>query len=129
MRSLFREASVAESAGAFRGAAGLYRAAVEALVDDQEVSGRDLHAKIEGLRGRVEDDLIADLHEARLTGNWSLHDGLEFSPEEVGDVADLIQDAVRILYVEPAKRAEMREARAARRAARDVDTVDQEPAG
>jgi hypothetical protein len=115
-RSFFREASVAESAGALRGAAGLYRACVEALVDDQEnIPDKPLRAKIEALRGRIDDDLLSDLHEARLTGNWSLHDGVEFSSEEVTDIASLIEDAVRILYVEPAKRREMRDARAARR--------------
>ena len=68
-RSFFREASVAESAGALRGAAGLYRACVEALVDDQEnIPDKPLRAKIEALRGRIDDDLLSDLHEARLTG-------------------------------------------------------------
>jgi hypothetical protein len=63
----------------------------------------------------VDADIVRDLHDARLTANWSLHEGTEFSPEEIEDVADLINDAVENLYVEPARRAALREAREARR--------------
>jgi hypothetical protein len=48
-----------------------------------------------------------NLHEARLLGNWSLHDGLQFSPEEIDDVAQIIADAVHQLYVQPAERARL----------------------
>jgi hypothetical protein len=117
-RSLFREASLAENAGALRGAAGLYRACVEAFLDDQGVASGRLEPRIETLRDKdVDDDLIEALHEARLMGNWSLHDGIEFSKDEVADVANLIIDAVEEVYVMPARREEMRKARAARRAA------------
>lgn len=110
VRSLYREASLAENAAAFRGAAALYRAAVEELVKDREASN------IDGLREQgVDEDIVRDLHEARLTGNWSLHAGVEFAPEEVEDVATLIGDAIHELYVEPARREEMRKAREARR--------------
>lgn len=111
MRSLYRE-----DAGALRGAAALYRAAVEELVGDRNAAGRDLYARIEALAAQgVDQDLVRDLHEARLLGNWSLHEGLEFSAAEVADVADLIQDAVEVLYVQPARRQAMREAREQRR--------------
>lgn len=116
MRSLFREASVCENAGAMRGSAALYRAAVEELVKHQSVSGRDLYHRIEALEARgVDADIVRDLHEARLLGNWSLHEGIVFSPDEVADVANLITEAVEILYVLPARREEMRQAREARR--------------
>jgi hypothetical protein len=118
IRSLFREASLAENAGALRGAAALYRATVEEIVDDFAAAGRNLYERIDSLRGRgVDEDIVRDLHEARLLGNWSLHEGLEFAANEVEDVARLIEDAVEILYVQPARRAEMRQARAQRRAA------------
>jgi hypothetical protein len=117
MRSLYREASQAENAGALRGAAGLYRAAVEALLKNQGIEGPNLEQRIDALQGKgVDSDLVRDLHEARLTGNWSLHDGVVFSAEEIADLAQLIHDAVRVLYVQPAERERMREARAARRA-------------
>jgi hypothetical protein len=116
VQSLFTEASVAENAGALRGAAVLYRAAVERLADDQGATGRNLKERINALKGRqIEDEIVSDLHEARLLGNWSIHEGVEFSPGEVADVAQLILDAVHELYVQPAQRDAMREARAARR--------------
>lgn len=116
--SLFREASVAENAGATRGAAGLYRATVEALAKDRGIVNGNLAQKLGGLRELgVDDDIVADLHEARLLGNWSLHDGVAFAPEEVADVAHLIADAVDQLYAEPARRQAMRQARADRRSA------------
>lgn len=58
---------------------------------------------------------VTTAHEARLLGNWSLHDGLEFSAAEVADVAELIAEAVHVLYVEPAERARMRQTRKDRR--------------
>lgn len=115
MQSLFVEASVAESAGALRAAGALYRAAVEELAKDQGATAANLYDKIESLRGKIEDELIDDLHEARLLGNWSLHEGLAFSAEEVADVAELIVEAVHTLYVEPAERRALRDARKARR--------------
>ncbi len=125
MRSLYREASRAENVGALRGAGALYRAAVEELVASQQAEGRDLYQRIEGLAARgVDQDIVTDLHEARLLGNWSLHEGVEFSAEEVADVADLIADAVEILYVQPARRDAMREARAARREGRNAEAEE-----
>ncbi len=114
--SLYREASVAENAGALRGAAALYRAAVEQLLTDLGIPDGKLGRRIEQLADRgVDVDVVTSFHEARLLGNWSLHDGVEFSPEEVSDVAELIVEATEELYVIPAKREEMRAARAARR--------------
>jgi ribosomal protein L37AE/L43A len=101
VRSLYREASIVENAGALRGAAVLYRGVVEHLVSDQGTSGSNLKERIDGLKGKgLDDDLVEDLHDARLTGNWSIHQGTTFSAEEVADVARLIADAVQLLYVQ-----------------------------
>jgi hypothetical protein len=114
--SLFEEASVSGTAGALRGAAGLLRAAVEELAKLKGSTEGKLWHKIEGLKKLgVEDDIVNDLHEALILGNWSLHDGLEFAPAEIEDVAALISDAVHQLYVEPAQREAMKQARQARR--------------
>jgi hypothetical protein len=118
MRSLFREASRVEGIGAFRAAAALYRAAVEELVRHRKTDGPNLEKRIDALAQQgVDDDLVRDLHEARFTGNWSLHDGIAFSEEEIADLASLIEQAVHQLYVEPALRQKMREERRARREA------------
>jgi hypothetical protein len=116
IRGLFREASLAANVGARRAAAGAYRAAAEAIVSDKKATGGDLKARINALRKMgVDADLVDSLHEARLLGNWSLHEGVDFSDEEVEDVAELIADACHELYEEPARREEMRAAREAKR--------------
>lgn len=118
IRSLYVEASRAEAAGALRGAAGLYRAAVEGICVDRNADGRNLAERIDALEEvGLGQDVVRDLHEARLLGNWSLHDGLEFTSEEVADVAELIAEACYLLYVQPAERQALRKQRQARREA------------
>lgn len=115
MRSLFAEASTCEKAKAFRAAGVMYRAAVEELVKDQEATGGNLYEKIESLKSKLADELVEDLHEARMLGNDSIHAGLTYSAEEVEDVAKLIEEAVLVLYVQPEQKRAMRDARGARR--------------
>jgi hypothetical protein len=115
-RGLYFEGSQSASIGARRAAAGAFRAAVEAVVKDKGAKGKDLKERIAALEDiGVDADTVRDLHEARLTGNWSMHEGTDFSAEEIDDVAELIAAACYELYEEPAKRAAMREAREARR--------------
>ncbi|WP_240436938.1 DUF4145 domain-containing protein [Streptomyces sporangiiformans] len=116
IRSLYSEASQAEEAGALRAAAVMYRAAVEEICVDKGAQGANLKKKIEDLKNRgVSDDLVGDLDEARFLGNWSIHQGVEFSREEIADVAALIDDACFEIYVQPAERQQMRDARKRRR--------------
>ena len=117
VRDCFAEASVCQQAGALRGAAVLYRAAVEELVKEQGATGGKLYDQIESLRTKLPDDLVQDLHEARMLGNDSIHAGVTYSAHEVADVAGLIQEAVLVLYVQPAEKQAMRDARRSRRAA------------
>lgn len=42
-------------------------------------------------------EVVRDLDEARLLGNWSLQKGLSFSYAEVADVASLIKEAAFLL--------------------------------
>lgn len=116
MRDLFHEGARCEAVGASRAAAAMYRAAVEELCRDKQAAGKGLYERINGLSTQgVPAEIVADLHEARSLGNWSLHDGLSFSAEEVADVALLIEEAVTVVYVQPEERAAMRAARKARR--------------
>jgi hypothetical protein len=127
VRSLYQEASVCENKGALRGAGVLYRAAVEELVKDQGGTGANLYAKIDSLKGKLADELVEDFHEARLLGNDSIHAGISYSPEEVADVAGLIEEAVLQLYVHPAQKRAMRVARQARRdTAKAVEQPDRD---
>lgn len=115
VRSLFAEASKCESAKAFRAAGVMYRAVVEELVKDQGADNWGLKDKIKSLKGKLPDELIEDLHEARMMGDDSIHKGITYSAEEVEDVAKLIEEAVLVLYVQPEEKRRMRDARRARR--------------
>lgn len=116
VRSLFREASVVEQCGALRAAGVMYRAAVEQLCKERGVPGNNLFDRIAALGTLgVDQEIIDASHEARLLGNWSIHDGIEFAADEVADVAELVVEAVNVLYVEPGRRDQMREARRRRR--------------
>ncbi|MCK6089910.1 MAG: hypothetical protein DI613_18615 [Kocuria rhizophila] len=114
MRSLYREASLCESAGAPRAAGVLYRAATEEMVKDQGGTGRDLKAKINSLAPRVDGELLQDLHESRVVGNDSIHEAVQYAAEEIADIAELLREAAVILYEQPAQKARMRAARQAR---------------
>ncbi|MFI7486382.1 DUF4145 domain-containing protein [Micrococcus luteus] len=118
VKSLFQEASVCEAAGALRAAGVLYRAVVEELVKDQGGAGKDLFHQIDSLQGRLEEDLLKDLHESRVVGNESVHHGVTFETEEIGDLASALQEACRVLYEVPAQRQRYRAQRAARVQAR-----------
>jgi Domain of unknown function (DUF4145) len=123
VRSFYEEGGVAEAAGARRAAAAMFRGSVEAICDALDVPRtaqsktgkeypRKLWDRVEDLATRgVDGDIVADLHEARLVGNDSLHDGLIYSPDELADVADLIADAVKLAFVQPAERQAMRDKR------------------
>ncbi|MEU8195215.1 DUF4145 domain-containing protein [Microbispora amethystogenes] len=124
VRDRFSEGSRCENAQAYRGAAAMYRAAVEELCKDRGATANNLYNKIEGLRSDLGDDLVTDLHEARMLGNDSVHDGIVYSAEEVANVAELIVEMTKLLYVLPAEKARMREARQQRRdAAKNAATL------
>nr|ACS50137.1 hypothetical protein [Streptomyces hygroscopicus] len=92
IRDLFLEAGRAEAAAAFRLAGVGYRSVVEASCKERGAAGKSLHAVIGDLaRLDVPQSVIDGFHEARLLGNDSVHDGLEYAPDEIADVADLIK--------------------------------------
>lgn len=116
VRSLFHEAAVSEVHGALRAAAVMYRSSVEAMCKDLDVSGSNLYTKIEALTDKgLDRTVVDDLHEARMLGNDSIHDGLTYSADEVADVAGLIEEAFNVLYVQPAVRSAFRQKRFDRR--------------
>ena len=79
----------------------------------------DRHSRSKDRRPRgatsLNPDLVTALHDTRLTANWSMHDGVSFSADEVADLSELVREVVEILYVQPAARSALAVARAARR--------------
>ncbi|ARE79484.1 hypothetical protein B6R96_36315 (plasmid) [Streptomyces sp. Sge12] len=118
VREVFAEAALAEAAGAYRLAGIGYRATVEQIVKEKGAAGSNLAQKILALSGMgVPQDIVNAFHEARFVGNDSAHDALAYSAEEIADIAELIHEAVLVLYVQPAQREAMAQQRAARRTA------------
>ncbi|MGW3477585.1 DUF4145 domain-containing protein [Streptomyces althioticus] len=118
VREVFAEASLAEAAGAFRLAGIGYRATVEQIVKDKAAAGKNLYERITSLAAMgVTQDIVDAFHEARFVGNDAAHDALAYSADEIADIAELVNEAVLVLYVQPAQRARMAQQRAARRAA------------
>ncbi|WP_330242626.1 DUF4145 domain-containing protein [Streptomyces sp. NBC_00525] len=112
VRSLFMEASKAENAGSYRLAGVGYRAAVEEICKDQGATKYKLYDKITELAERgLPQDVVDAMHEARVVGNDSIHQNLEYAADEVADLAEIIGEAVQILYVQPAERKRMAQAR------------------
>lgn len=117
VQEVFAEAALAEAAGAYRLAGIGYRATVEQIVKDKGAAGGNLNQRILALSAMgVPQDIVDAFHEARFVGNDSAHDALAYAAEEIADIAALIHEAVLVIYVQPAQRAQMAQQRAARRA-------------
>lgn len=115
VRTLYAEASRAENARSFRLAGVGYRAVVEEICKDQGATAYNLHGKIKELADRgLPQDVVDAMHEARIVGNDSVHHNVEYAAEEIADLAEIIAEAVEILYVQPAERKRMADARKAR---------------
>ena len=125
VRNLFLEAGRAEAVAAFRLAGVGYRSVVEEICKDRGAQGKHLHAMISDLtRLNMPQAVIDGFHEARMLGNDSVHDGLEYAPDEVADIASLIEEAALVLYVQPAERQRTATARLARRTTHKAGTVN-----
>lgn len=117
VREVFAEAALAEAAGAYRLAGIGYRATVEQITKDRGAAGRDLNQRILALAAAgLPQDIVDAFNEARFVGNDAAHDALAYSAEEIADIAELIHEAVVVIYIQPAQRAKMAQQRAARRA-------------
>jgi hypothetical protein len=128
VRGLFLEAGRAEAAAAFRLAGVGYRSVVEEICKERGAKGKGLHAMIGNLAElNVPQSVVDGFHEARMLGNDSVHDGLEYAPDEVADIAGLIEEAVLVLYVQPAERQRMAAARLARRTSQKSGAVNPSP--
>lgn len=119
MASFFQEAGVCEAVGALRAAGGLYRSAAEAMLDSR-VTGRDIPAKVNQFVQLPEVDpslageLKATFTDARLVGREALHHGVDYSAQEIGELAELLCDAAEAVFAQPAQRQRRRQRQAQR---------------
>lgn len=119
MASFFQEAGVCEAVGALRAAGGLYRSAAEAMLDSR-VTGRDIPAKVNQFVQLPEvdpslaEELKATFTDARLVGRETLHHGVDYSAQEIGELAELLCDAAEAVFAQPAQRQRRRQRQAQR---------------
>lgn len=119
MASFFQEAGVCEAVGALRAAGGLYRSAAEAMLDSK-VEGRDIPAKVKKFVQLTEvdpslaEELEATFTDARLVGREALHHGVDYSAQEIGELAELLCDAAEAVFAQPAQRQRRRQRQAQR---------------
>lgn len=119
MASFFQEAGVCEAVGALRAAGGLYRSAAEAMLDSK-VEGRDIPAKVKKFVQLPEvdpslaEELEATFTDARLVGREALHHGVDYSAQEIGELAELLCDAAEAVFAQPAQRQCRRQRQAQR---------------
>lgn len=119
MASFFQEAGVCEAVGALRAAGGLYRSAAEAMLDSR-VTGRDIPAKVNQFVQLPEvdpslaEELKATFTDARLVGREALHHGVDYSAQEIGELAELLCDAAEAVFAQPAQRQRRRQRQAQR---------------
>lgn len=119
MVSFFQEAGVCEAVGALRAAGGLYRSAAEAMLDSK-VEGRDIPAKVKKFVQLPEvdpslaEELEATFTDARLVGREALHHGVDYSAQEIGELAELLCDAAEAVFAQPAQRQRRRQRQAQR---------------
>lgn len=119
MASFFQEAGVCEAVGALRAAGGLYRSAAEAMLDSK-VEGRDIPAKVkkfvqlQEVDPSLAEELEATFTDARLVGREALHHGVDYSAQEIGELAELLCDAAEAVFAQPAQRQCRRQRQAQR---------------
>lgn len=119
MVSFFQEAGVCEAVGALRAAGGLYRSAAEAMLDSK-VEGRDIPAKVkkfvqlQEVDPSLAEELEATFTDARLVGREALHHGVDYSAQEIGELAELLCDAAEAVFAQPAQREGRRQRQAQR---------------
>lgn len=119
MVSFFQEAGVCEAVGALRAAGGLYRSAAEAMLDSK-VEGRDIPAKVkkfvqlQEVDPSLAEELEATFTDARLVGREALHHGVDYSAQEIGELAELLCDAAEAVFAQPAQRQRRRQRQAQR---------------
>lgn len=119
MASFFQEAGVCEAVGALRAAGGLYRSAAEAMLDSR-VTGRNIPAKVNEFVQLPEvdpslaEELEATFTDARLVGREAVHYGVDYSAQEIGELAELLCDAAEAVFAQPAQRKRRRQRQAQR---------------
>jgi len=74
------------------------RALLEGICSDQEIRGKNLVEKIDGLSSVLPSNIVFHLHDLRLLGNDAAHDLIPPDQEELHLAINLIEDILNFLY-------------------------------
>ena len=114
----FREALLCLSVGANRGASVLARRAVQSICKNKGATKRDLKDQVDELftKNIITEDLKNWAHEVRYVGNDAAHpNDTAVSKEDAEEILDLLDSLCEVLYIAPAKAANRKAIREARK--------------
>jgi len=95
--------------------AGL-RALLEGICQDKRIKGRNLKAKIDGLKAILPSrNIIRNLHHFRFMGNDAVHELAAPKPNELALAIGVIEDLLNFLYEMDYKASQLRELRRSNR--------------
>jgi hypothetical protein len=73
------------------------RALVEGICADQEITGRNLEARIDGLSSILPKNIVSNLHSIRFMGNEAAHELSSPEQEELGLAIEICEDLLNYL--------------------------------
>ena len=74
------------------------RALIEGILADQEIAGKNLEARIDGLSGIIPKNIVSNLHSIRFTGNEAAHELSAPDQDELGLAIEICEDLLNFLY-------------------------------
>jgi len=93
------------------------RALIEGICADQEIAGRNLEAKIEGLSSILPKNIVVNLHSIRFMGNEAAHELTPPEPNELRLALEICEDLLNFLYELDYKATQLSRTREERRRA------------
>lgn len=91
------------------------RALIESICADQNITGKNLKLKIDGLRSILPDNIVVNLHSLRFIGNEAVHELTAPPQPELELAIDICEDLLNFLYELDYKATALNEARVNRK--------------
>ncbi|MFD3164619.1 DUF4145 domain-containing protein [Herpetosiphon sp. NSE202] len=100
--SIYRESVLCYNTGAYRASAVCLRAALEGILSNKGITGKDLYTKIENFasQGILSNDIAKLLHTFRFMGNEAIHDLTKINPSliEIKYAIEAIEIMIDYMY-------------------------------
>ncbi len=112
LTAIYREALTCYNEHAFILCTAGLRALLEGICQDKRIKGRNLKAKIDGLKAILPNkNIIRNLHHFRFMGNEAVHELAAPKPDELALAIGVIEDLLNFLYEMDYKASRLRELR------------------